>query len=367
MLVATRPLTLLLLALGSAAARAQPPDPTGRTAPRRRRRRQTAVVDVRRWNDRTTPRKTLETFYFAISGYDRSPGLIANAIDCLDLSGLDPEMRERDAALLAHQLEFILNRQDIPLYGVPDRPEGDRVVLEEVAGQPIVLARQADGLWRFDAETVGRIGRLRKLAARGQREAQEARARLAEGRTDPATTIRSFAAAAMGRRDFALAARCLDLRDVPPKLRAAEGAQQARKLAFVMQRCAFLFTQEVPNDPDGYRYVWHSNHRGRILLERVRLPEGPGRLAVQPRHPAQPRRAGRGLPPQAPRPAVCPARRRHRRGRAGLRRAGAGAGARGASRPSSARPGGSCARSSSRWRRWSSTTRRRTPCCPAST
>jgi hypothetical protein len=107
----------------------------------------------------------LETFYFAISGYDRSPGLIVNAIDCLDLSGLDPEMRERDAALLAHQLEFILNRQDIPLYGVPDRPEGDRVVLEEVAGQPIVLARQADGLWRFDAETVGRIGRLRKLAA----------------------------------------------------------------------------------------------------------------------------------------------------------------------------------------------------------
>ena len=29
--------------------------------------------DVARWNDRTTPRKTLETFYFAISGYDRSP------------------------------------------------------------------------------------------------------------------------------------------------------------------------------------------------------------------------------------------------------------------------------------------------------
>ena len=35
-----------------------------------------------------------------------------------------------------------------------------------------------------------------------------------------------------------------------------------------------MFSQEVPNDPDGYRYVWHSNHRGRIMLERVRLPEG---------------------------------------------------------------------------------------------
>ena len=46
------------------------------------------------------------------------------------------------------------------------------------------------------------------------------------------------------------------------------------KLAFVIQRCGFLFSQEIPNDPDGYRYVWHSNHRGRIMLERVRLPEG---------------------------------------------------------------------------------------------
>ena len=48
----------------------------------------------------------------------------------------------------------------------------------------------------------------------------------------------------------------------------------ARKLAFVMQRCGFTFSQEVPNDPEGYRYVWHSNHRGRIMLERIRLPEG---------------------------------------------------------------------------------------------
>ncbi len=265
-------LTPVVLLLGTAAVEIQALDRGERTSPVSPSGQKTD--DVARWNDRTTPRKTLETFYFAISGYDRSPGLIANAIDCLDLKGLDPEMRERDAALLAHQLEFILNRQAIPLYGVPDRPDGDRIVLDEVAGQPIALARQLDGRWRFDSETVGRIGRLRKLVSGGQRDAQEARARMAEGRTDPAATIRSFAGAAMGRRDFAMAAQCLDLRDIPPKLRASEGAQMARKLAFVMQRCGFMFPQEVPNDPEGYRYVWHSNHRGRIMLERVRLPEG---------------------------------------------------------------------------------------------
>ena len=267
-------LIALVLAAGSPPAPAQEPAstehasqaPTSVPVP---------IPDVAtQWNDRSTPRKTLETLYFAITGYDRSTALIANAIDCLDLSGLDLEMRERDAALLAHQLEFILNRRAIPLYSVPNHPGGDRVVLDEVAGQPIALVRQADGRWRFDADTVGRIGRLRRLAADGQHETQEARAHMAEGRTDPNATIRTFAGAAMGRRDFATASKCLDLRDVPSKLRAAEGAQMARKLAFVMQRCGFMFSQEVPNDPDGYRYVWHSNHRGRIMLERVRLPEG---------------------------------------------------------------------------------------------
>jgi MscS family membrane protein len=265
-------LTVIVLGLGCSAAAAQAPIPKAPPAavPASGRK----PDDVARWNDRTTPRKTLETFYFAISGYDRLPGLIANAIDCLDLTALDPAMRERDAALLAHQLDFILSRQAIPLYGVPDRADGDRVVLDEVAGQPIVLARQSDGRWRFDSETVGRIGRLRKLASGGERHAQEGRAAMADGRTDPCATMRSFAGAAMGRRDFAAAAQCLDLRDIPPKLRASEGAQFARKLAFVMQRCGFMFSQEIPNDPDGFRYVWHSNHRGRIMLERVRLPEG---------------------------------------------------------------------------------------------
>ena len=159
-------LTPVVFLLGSSAVEIQAPDRGERPSPASPSGRK--PDDVARWNDRTTPRKTLETFYFAISGYDRSPGLIANAIDCLDLKALDPEMRERDAALLAHQLEFILNRQAIPLYGVPDRPEGDRVVLDEVAGQPIALARQPDGRWRFDSETVGRIGRLRKLASGGQ-------------------------------------------------------------------------------------------------------------------------------------------------------------------------------------------------------
>lgn len=146
-LIAGHPLTLLWLAFGSPP---QAPPPTRPPGLAEKTAQAPAAVgkignDIARWNDRTSPRKTLETFYFAITGYDRSPGLIANAIDCLDLDGLDPVMRERDAALLAHQLEFVLHRQAIPLYGIPERPDEDRVVLDELEGLPIALARQPDG------------------------------------------------------------------------------------------------------------------------------------------------------------------------------------------------------------------------------
>jgi MscS family membrane protein len=227
--------------------------------------------EIARWNDRTTPRRMLETFFFAIFCYDRAPELIANAIDCMNYSGIGKETCERDAALMAHELNSIITRQDVALYSVPDEKDvrGGTCVLVDRDPIHIGLERQADGKWRFDAQTVKRIATMRLESFRGQREIQESRMKLAAGRTDPEATMRSFAAEA-ARRDFNSAARCLDLRDVPLKLRAVRGPEMARKLAFVIQRCGFVFPQEIISDPDGWRYIWHSNHRGRIMIDRVR-------------------------------------------------------------------------------------------------
>ncbi len=73
-------LTLIIVGLGCSAAPAQIQGhkESGLPAPASGRKPDV----VARWNDRTTPRKALETFYFAISGHDRSPDLIVNAIDC---------------------------------------------------------------------------------------------------------------------------------------------------------------------------------------------------------------------------------------------------------------------------------------------
>ena len=82
-------LTVIVVGLGCFDAPAQAQAPVAKAPHAAGRASGRKLEDPARWNDRTTPRKTLETFYFAISGYDRSPGLIANAIDCLDLTALD--------------------------------------------------------------------------------------------------------------------------------------------------------------------------------------------------------------------------------------------------------------------------------------
>ncbi|MFO0892176.1 MAG: mechanosensitive ion channel family protein [Isosphaeraceae bacterium] len=237
----------------------------------RSRRPRPTEAEIARWNDRSTPRRMLETFFFAILCYDLMPELIVNAVDCLDFSALGNRVTERDAALMAHQLNSIIDRQDIALFGIPDDSE---LAIREwsVVADPkfrIDLNKQPDGRWRFSPSTVKGIPSMQTEAFRGQREVQEARMKLVEGRTDPEATMRSFLAEIV-RRDFTAAARCLDLRDVPSKLRAVKGPELARKLAFVIQRCAFVFPQDVISDPDGWRFVWHSNHRGRVMLDRVR-------------------------------------------------------------------------------------------------
>ncbi len=229
-----------------------------------------SAADIARWNDRTTPRRMLETFYFAIYCYDLAPELVANAIDCLNYREVGTKVNERDAALMAHELNSIVNSQDIALYSVSDDPDSPARSFVIVDRDPmhIVLERQPDGKWRFDARTVRQIASMRLENFRTQRPSQESRMKLAPGRTDPESTMRTFLSD-VARRNFSAAARCLDLRDVAPKLRAVRGPEMARKLAFVIERCGFVYPQEIISDPHGSRYIWHSNHRGRIMIDRV--------------------------------------------------------------------------------------------------
>jgi len=72
---------------------------------------------------------------------------------------------------------------------------GDKAcVLVELDPIHVVLEKQADGRLRFVTRTVKRIATMRLESFRRQREIQESRMKLAEGRTDPESTPNSIIA-----------------------------------------------------------------------------------------------------------------------------------------------------------------------------
>jgi MscS family membrane protein len=220
-----------------------------------------------------SPRETLKTLYFALVTYDLFPQMIDDAVACLDLDGLQPRPGPEHAALLALDLEYVLQSLALPLGEVPDQGAGERVVLHEGEGYRLTLRVGADGAWRFDSETLARVPVMRRAARerRGQRAADQSALR--DGFTDPRSTMRQFISDAV-RGDFYAAARALDLSALSNEQRRRQGPTLAQQLAFVLQRRGYLFRQEVPDNPEGPPYTWHADRYGRLALERLRLPDG---------------------------------------------------------------------------------------------
>jgi MscS family membrane protein len=219
-----------------------------------------------------SPRETLRTLYFAVSVYDLFPKIIDDAIACLDIDALQPRPSAQDAAVMALELEQVLQGLALPLSSVPDRGAGGRQVLYEANGIRLALACGKDGGWRFDADTLAQLPALRRLV-RERGRARPDGAALREGFTDPRATLRQFMKDT-ANGDFYAAARALDLSTLSDEQRREQGPALAQQLAYVQQRRGYLFRQETPDQPDGPAYTWHADEHGRITLDRIRQPDG---------------------------------------------------------------------------------------------
>jgi MscS family membrane protein len=219
-----------------------------------------------------TPRETLKTLYFSIIAYDFHPALIDDAIACLEL-GTERARTLDEAARLAIELDAILRQLCLPVDGLPESLSENKLVLYDGDGFKIALSRQADGRWCFDRETVNRIPAMYWLASNHHRDLQALRSGLRDGFTDPAATLRTFLVNGMSQ-DYYTAAQALDLSQLPIDQRSERGPILAQQLLFVMQRRGWVYFQEIPNHPEGPPYTWHVDRDGRIVLERVRLPDG---------------------------------------------------------------------------------------------
>jgi MscS family membrane protein len=221
-----------------------------------------------------SPREALTTLYFAIMLYDIFPEMIADAVACLDLDEVRSRPAPADAAMLALDLENVLDSLALPLSSVPEEAAGDAVILHDAGPATLSMRRGPDGGWRFDAKTLGRLPALRLVAAERRRQRAAAPlASLREGLTDPRATMRQFMSD-VANADFYAAARALDLSTLSAEQRRQQGPVLAQQLAFALQRRGFMFRQEVPDRPDGPAYTWHADQHGRIALERVRQADG---------------------------------------------------------------------------------------------
>jgi MscS family membrane protein len=266
---------------GPAPGQAPQPAPPAATAPREKPKEVPLADRLRspRETDRPlaeklrSPRDTIKTLLYAVTTYDLFPVMMEEAVACLDLDALESRPSPEDAALLALDLEYLLQALALPLSSIPGPGTGESAVLYDADGLKLALRRCPDGGWRFDADTLRRLPSMRRAVQGRSRQRPPDLAGLREGFTDPRTTLRQFMSDA-AHGDFYAAARALDLSALSNDERREQGPALAQKLAFVVQHRGYLFRQEVPEQPDGPRYTWHADQDGRLALERVRQPDG---------------------------------------------------------------------------------------------
>src|SRR5262249_23939957 len=105
-----------------------------------------------------TPRATVRTLYVAADLAREQPSHIADAMGCLDLSGLS--RRKPFGGILADRLEAILSPLDVHTYRVPDDPALEEYVLPDTLGYRLVLRRMPNDRYQFDRATVAEISRI---------------------------------------------------------------------------------------------------------------------------------------------------------------------------------------------------------------
>jgi MscS family membrane protein len=214
-----------------------------------------------------TPRATVRTLYVAADLAREYPSHIADAVGCLDLSGLSDG--KQFGGMAADRLEALLSALEVKSYQVPDDATLDECVLPDTQSYRLVLRRMADGNYRFDRATVKDISRIwAELQKKVQAKSQQTDTLAVRPEfNSPRATLRTFIRA-LNHEDAETAIHCLDLRDLSPAARHDVGYQMARRLKQVIDRTRLVIFQQLPDTNHGPHYVWFSQPSGLIDLAR---------------------------------------------------------------------------------------------------
>lgn len=210
-----------------------------------------------------SPRAVLKAFFRTMDDADTNDSRLADALPFLDLGAIPPADQKTLGGRLAVQLEAVLRKLQIDLATIPEDWDASTVVLGENRGLKVEISRGRDGIWRFNEATVAQMPVLfDKLGARDRAD-RENFAQFDTARDTVVTFLNS-----VNQGDLDLAGRCLDLADFNGGARDEIGPVLAAKLKYVIDRMGRVYVQEVPDEPEGPRYVVKTGEFGKVVVAR---------------------------------------------------------------------------------------------------
>jgi MscS family membrane protein len=224
-----------------------------------------------------SPRALLQGFFRSMDAADANDSRLAEALEYLDLGAIPLADRGPLGSKLAVKLEAVLRKVTIDLGALPDDWNAPPQTLGEAQGAKVEILRQRDGRWCFSAATVARVPEMFTKVA-GKARPEHSQGTNLDSARDLVMTFQD----ACGRRDFALAARCLNLDDLHTGAQDNLGPVLAVKLQYVLDRIGRVYIQEIPDSPEGPRYILYRGEMGRIILDRRTKDPARGTWQVTP-------------------------------------------------------------------------------------
>jgi MscS family membrane protein len=210
-----------------------------------------------------SPRALLQSFFRVMDAAETQDSRLVDALDFLDLGALPQADLRVQGTKLACTLEALLRKIHVELSALPNDWNAPTQVLGESQGVRVEIVRQRDGCWRFSQATVSQAPAFLDMLTSKDKAEHERASRLESARDTMSTFL-----TCMRRGDYEGAADCLDLSNVRPGAQTEIGPVLAYKLKYVIDRIGRVYIQEVPDRPDGPRYVFYRGELGRIVIAR---------------------------------------------------------------------------------------------------
>jgi MscS family membrane protein len=284
----------LLVSRALAGEEARQPAPVPESAPA------TQPTSAEAPNPLRSPRSMVAHFRATLHAAEEDPARLADALACLDLSRVDPEVARSEGAELARRLGAILDWLLAQRVFTPEVLPDDPIAETQVVGKDpllLVIERRPNRNWQFSPSTVAEIPRMYAAvqAARDQTAsepaetqtapASEAAGAVPPGLRSPRELMTHFLVALQEAQSdpdkYSEVLECLSFAAVPGQVAQDRAVEYAEDLGVILQRLLDegIFTlEQLPDDPEA---VYQTIGKDPLLIILTREEDGRWQFAAR--------------------------------------------------------------------------------------